>query len=128
MFSPPFQISGSNGEAAGLSVDLVREAARRRGIQLQWVFWQDSSESALRKKAVDLWPLITITPERLKMFHISEPYLDSEYCLLVRAESPYRKVEDLATATVGFSNPAIDSPQLHSRLPGQRPLARPALP
>src|SRR5260370_22092296 len=115
MFSPPFQISGSNGEAAGLSVDLVREAARRRGIQLQWVFWQDSSESALRKKAVDLRPLITITPERLKMFHISQPYLDSEYCLLVLADSPYRQAEDLATATIGFTNPSIDAQQLHGR-------------
>ncbi len=125
--SPPFQISGNDGQAAGLSVDLVREAARRRRIKLQWLFWRDSSESALRKKAVDLWPLITITPERLKMFHISEPYLDSEYCLLVRADSPYRKVQDLATATIGFSNPSIDYRQLHGRLPDTRHLVRPAL-
>ena len=51
MISPPFQVRGDDGKPAGLSVDLVREAARRRGINLQWVFWQDSSEAALRKKA-----------------------------------------------------------------------------
>jgi PAS domain S-box-containing protein len=127
MVSPPFQTRGDDGQPAGLSVDLVREAARRRGIDLRWVFWQESSELALRKKAVDLWPLITITPERLKAFYISEPYLDSEFSLLVRSDSPYRKVQDLATATIGLANPSIDSRQLHGRLPDARPLARPSV-
>jgi ABC-type amino acid transport substrate-binding protein len=68
--SPPYRLAGS-GEPTGLAVDLVREAARRRGIKLRWVQWMDSSESALRNQRVDLWPLITITPERLKIFHIT---------------------------------------------------------
>ena len=127
MLSPPFQLTGDDGKPGGLSVDLVREAARRRGINLQWVFWQDSSESALRKKAVDLWPLITITPERLKAFHISEPYIESEYTLLVRADSTYRTVQDFSTATIGLANPSIDVWQLQRHLPGARPLARPFL-
>ncbi|HTP33768.1 MAG TPA: hypothetical protein VMJ75_16430, partial [Candidatus Acidoferrales bacterium] len=59
MISPPFQVRGADGKEAGLSVELVKEAARRRGISLQWLFWQDSSESALKSKSVDLWPLIT---------------------------------------------------------------------
>ena len=127
MISPPFQSLGENGQPAGLSVDLVREAARRRGIRLRWVYWQDSSESALRKKVVDLWPLITISPERLKSLHISEPYLEAEYCLLVRTDSPYLNVQDLAKSTIGFSNPTIDSWQLHGRLPDARPQSRPLL-
>jgi PAS domain S-box-containing protein len=127
MISPPFQLRGDDGKPGGLSVDLVREAARRRGINLQWVFWQDSSESALRKKAVDLWPLITITPERLKTFYISEPYLESEYSLLVRTDSPYRTVQDFSTAAIGLANPSIDVWQLRRRLPAARPLARPLL-
>jgi PAS domain S-box-containing protein len=127
MLSPPFQMAGENGNPAGLSVDLVREAARRRGIRLRWVYWHDSSESALRKKVVDLWPLITISPERLKSFHISEPYLESEYCLLVRGDSPFRQVQDLATGTIGFSNPTSDSRQLHGRLPDAHPQSRPLI-
>jgi PAS domain S-box-containing protein len=125
--SAPFQIRGDDGEGRGLAIDLVREAARRRGIKLQWVFCKESSESALRRKVVDLWPLITITPERLKSFHISEPYVEFEYCLLVRADAPYRKAGDLATATIGLANPSIDALQLHRGLPGARPLARPQL-
>jgi len=124
MFSPPFQTRGADGKPAGLAVDLVKEAARRRGIQLEWINWQDGSERALREKAVDLWPLIAITPQRLKAFYISQPYLESEYCLLVRADSRYQQVRDLAWGTIGISNPAIDSWQLRGRLPDARPLAR----
>ena len=127
MISPPFQVRGADGNAAGLSVDLLNEAARRRGIALQWIFWPDSSESALKTKVVDLWPLITITPERLKDFYISEPYLQHEHCLLVRDESPYRKIEDLATSTVGIANAAIDTVHLHQILPKAEPLYRPRI-
>jgi signal transduction histidine kinase len=122
--SPPYQVRGSGGKPAGLAVDLVREAARRRGIQLEWIFWQESSESALRSKRVDLWPLITVTPERLKAFHISQPYLENEYCLLVRGEAPFQRADDLATATVTLANVSIDAVQLRKRLPGAKYLSR----
>ncbi len=125
--SPPFQLRDQNAQPAGLAVDMVREAARRRGIALQWVYWNDSSESALRDKKLDLWPLITITPERLKMFYISEPYLESELCLLVRADSPYRTVRDLAKATIGVANAPIDLWHIQRDLPEAHPHSHPTL-
>src|SRR5579872_3249703 len=76
--APPFQVRGSGGQPTGLAVDLVRTAALRRGIKLKWVHWDNTSESALRLKKLDLWPLITITKERLRYFHISQPYLEAE--------------------------------------------------
>ena len=127
MISPPFQVRGPDGKEAGLSVELVKEAARRRGISLQWIFWPDSSESALKSKSVDLWPLITITPERLKAFHISEPYLQHEHCLLVRNDSQYKRIEDVSTARVGISNAAIDTVLLKRLLPAATPLFRPLI-
>src|SRR5512133_1537873 len=92
---PPFQTKANDGSPAGLAIDLVREAARRRGIRLEWVWYPNSSEKALRSRDVDLWPLITITPERLKVIHISKPYLQHDYSLLVLSGSPYSKVDDL---------------------------------
>jgi PAS domain S-box-containing protein len=123
--SPPFQVRGADGQPTGLAVDLVRMAALRRGVQLHWVHWADTSDSALNRNIVDLWPLVTVTPERLQHFHISEPYLEAEYCLLVRAESPYVTLRDLTTATIGFSNSAIDAWQLQHHLPLARGLRRP---
>ena len=127
MVSVPFQVRGADGGPAGISVDLVNEAARRRGIALQWVYWNNSSESALVSKSVDLWPLITITPERLKVLHISEPYLQHEHCLLVRADSSYRKVEDVATARIGVANTSIDVPTLRKVLPSFTPAPQSSL-
>src|SRR4051794_18259260 len=63
---PPFQQKAEDGSPAGLAIDFVRSAAERRGIRLEWVFYPGSSENALRNHDVDLWPLITITPDRLK--------------------------------------------------------------
>jgi hypothetical protein len=35
MVSPPYELPGAGGEPAGLAVDMVREAAQRRGITLK---------------------------------------------------------------------------------------------
>jgi signal transduction histidine kinase/ActR/RegA family two-component response regulator len=118
--SPPFQERSPDGKPKGISVDLVAEAARRRGIALEWIYWTDSSQSALERKQVDLWPLITITPARLEKFHISEPYLQHEHCLLVREDSTYGKVADLATGSIGMANVSIDSVNLRTVLPAAK--------
>ena len=126
---PPEMSAGSDGQPTGLSVELVKEAARRRGIALKWVRHDESSEASLRSGAVDLWPLITITPERLKAFHISAPYLDSAVSFTVRRDSNFQRVEELSGQTVGYLSGQIRTPGiipinlqlLHQYLPGARP-------
>jgi len=108
-------------------VELVREAARRRGVGLEWLQQTGSSETALRAKKVDLWPLITITPERKKFIHITDPYLESEQCLLVRADSPYTQIQDLDKAKVSYFDLPMNYRQLHSYLPNAQLLARSTL-
>ena len=114
--SPPYQVD-AGGSPTGLAVELVREAARRRGIALEWVRWSNPSESALRDHRVDLWPLITITPERLKSFHITEPYVETEFALLVRNGSAFQNAKDLADSTIGLANISIDGVKLRAVLP-----------
>ena len=126
--SPPFAVRGPDGAPTGISIDLVKEAARRRGIALQWIYSeQQSSEAALVTKTVDLWPLITITPDRLKVLHISPPYVQHEHCLLVRDEAPYERVEQLATARIGMANISIDAVNLRKVLPAASPVPRTTL-
>jgi PAS domain S-box-containing protein len=122
--SPPYQLS-NNGEPTGLAVELVRKAAQRRGIDLHWVLWPNSSEFALRDHQVDLWPLITITPERLKSLHITEPYVEVEHTFLVRAGSTFQNPQDLATATVSVANFALQRGLLLGRLPNARAVSQP---
>ena len=50
---PPFQMAGSDGQPTGLAVELIREAAKRSGIKLQWSQESSSSEAALRDGKVE---------------------------------------------------------------------------
>ncbi len=93
--SPPFQTKGATGAATGFAVQLVQEAARRRGIRLQWVFSPKSSEASLREGLVDLWPLMTITADRRKVLHITDPYVQHDHYLVVAADSSYSKPQEL---------------------------------
>ena len=118
--SPPFEVAGADGQPTGFAVNLVRTAAARRGIRLQWLHWNHNSEHAFAAKEIDLWPLMTITPERLNHFYISEPYLETEYCLLVRSDSPHVRIQNLATSVVSFSNRPVDVSLLSQHLPKAR--------
>jgi ABC-type amino acid transport substrate-binding protein len=99
---PPEQVATKGGEPTGFAVELVREAARRRGIRLQWVNHPESSERALQSKSVDLWPLMTITEGRKKLFHLTDPYQGTEFGLLVDAKSTFTKTGDLKRHTISY--------------------------
>ena len=110
---PPEQFVGPSGEPSGLAIEAVREAARRRGIELKWVNTGTSSEASIRSGQVDLWPLMTITPERLQVLHISSPYLDSVMSFFVRSDSHIASLGDLAATRVGYlsTRPADFTPK-----------------
>jgi len=116
---PPFQFKAEDGSPSGLAVDLIRDAAQRRGIRLKWVWHPGSSEAALRTREVDLWPLITITPERLRdpAIHISEPYLQHDHNLLVLAGGRYSQAHDLASASIALNDLPINWTLLHRLMP-----------
>ena len=117
---PPDVFRGNDGQPAGFIIELVSESARRCGIRLQWVQRNESSEAALRSGQVDLWPLMTITPERIRSFHISSPYLESVGCLLVRGQSTFQHPQDLAKGTVGLRSLPISYRQALGLLPEAR--------
>ena len=124
---PPFQERGADGGPTGLAIELVRDAARRHGIHLQWVLQAGGSEEALRDRKVDLWPLLTITPERKRVLHISDPYMQHENCFMVSAGSRYLEAQDLAGATVSYNSLPINEHLIHAACPGAQVRARPSL-
>src|SRR5215472_15400293 len=81
--NPPVQIRTSSG-FSGLSVETVTEAAKRAGIQLQWVETGTSSDESLRRGLVDLWPLMVDLPDRRKYVHFARPWMHSRNVLLMR--------------------------------------------
>ena len=117
--APPFQRKGPNGPT-GVAIDLVREGARRRQVRLEWVWAPESSDKALRAHKVDLWPLVTVTPERRREFHLTQPYMQHETDLVVLARSPYTQAKDLASATIAH----LDLPIMHVLLRNVLPNAK----
>jgi PAS domain S-box-containing protein len=124
---PPFQAIGPDGKPTGLAIELVREAARRRGLRLEWLLQTGGSEASLRSKKVDLWPLITITPERKNVIHITDPYLESEQCILVLGSSPHLRLQDLAGATISYYDLPMNERHLRNYLPDAQLVPRSTL-
>src|SRR5580658_5727176 len=62
---PPHEVVTPAG-ASGPAVEVVAEAARRRGIRLQWVLTPEGPEKSLQSGDLDLWPMVGDLPERRK--------------------------------------------------------------
>jgi signal transduction histidine kinase/CheY-like chemotaxis protein len=78
------------GRVDTLAVEVIDAAARRRGMHLQWVDCPEGPDRALRSKKIDIWPLTLDLEERRKYFHITEPWLAAERCLVTKGAPPAR--------------------------------------
>ena len=76
------------GRVDALAVEVVAAAARRIGLRVQWVEWPAGPDGALRSGKVDIWPLAMELPERKNRFHITEPWLAGERCLVTKGPPP----------------------------------------
>jgi len=114
---PPQHFVGKDGKLTGVIVELIDEAARRRGIRLEWRLEPESSESALKFKKVDLWPVMTIRPERKGVVYITNPYREDEICFLVRSGSTATRLKDLRNSTIAYDGEPLDVRLLHLHLP-----------
>ena len=80
--SPPRQFVSPAGQPYGPTIDVVREAARRAGVTLEWVLVPQMPDEVLTTGKVDLWPHNKRHPERRKLFYISEPYEETSFWLV----------------------------------------------
>src|ERR1035441_3744771 len=55
--TPPLNYQGADGRPTGTAVDVIRLAAQRTGIRLEWVYFPKGSERAIISKSVELWPI-----------------------------------------------------------------------
>ena len=98
--SPPYHFPDAAGRPAGPAVDLLRAAAAREGIRLDWVFAPDGPEKALVSGQVDLWPLMADLPERRKLVYITAPWSRMGYAMVFPRALDIRRPADLAGKTV----------------------------
>ena len=83
---PPLSYQTQDGQAAGFTIDVFNEASRREGMRLVWVPAGPSLaiEQALKEGTVDIAPAGMVTPDRRRLFYVSEPWWFAELSLLTR--------------------------------------------
>ncbi len=94
--APPYNVLAPGQPPTGLAVEVLREAARRRKIRLEFVPTDVPVDEAFRRGMVDLWPAATDTPERRAWLHVAEPWLANRLAIVSRKENPVRAANDLA--------------------------------
>ncbi len=96
----------ATGEIIGFDVDLAREVCNRLGIglKLQPIDW-DNKQIELENGNVDcLWNGFSKTPEREEKLNLSIPYMTNKQIILVKKDSEYENLNDLAGKILGVQS------------------------
>jgi len=97
---PPFEMTDTKGQPAGVSVDLARALGAALGMQVQirnMAF--DGLIPSLKTGKIDLIiSSMTATAERAQSIDFSDPYLQTGLCLLVQKNSSVQGIGDLDKA------------------------------
>lgn len=102
-FPPMGYKDTETGDIIGFDIDLAQEVCSRLDIdlKLQPIDW-NNKQSELENGNVDcLWNGFSKTPERDEQFNLSIPYMKNEQIILVKTDSDYQTLEDLAGKTIG---------------------------
>src|ERR1035437_1740654 len=102
------------GRVDSLGVEVVSEAARRAGIQLQWTECPEGPDSAIRSGKAELWPMLADTTERRKFAHITDPWMMVEHCLV--SKGPPKQDWNGVPVTYGLGQVGM----LNQYIPGAR--------
>ena len=122
--SPPYVLLAPDGSATGLAVDILSEAARRRGIHLQWVTVHSAIDEAFTRGVVDMWPNVSMTAERQGQFHLTSEWLRTTICLVSLHDSGVLRPSDVANRTVARLDNSIMAATVHQYMPLARSVPR----
>jgi signal transduction histidine kinase/DNA-binding response OmpR family regulator len=123
--SPPYHFPDVNGNPTGPTVDVVKEAARRRNIQIEWRYSPEGPEKALTSGAVDLWTIIGDLPERRKFLYVTAPWVKMTYLLLFADPIQLKSAGELTGKTLAVSNISLDKRIAHGQLAHATLVAKP---
>jgi|Deesub1362B_J571_1020462.scaffolds.fasta_scaffold00072_88 polar amino acid transport system substrate-binding protein len=102
---PPFEsINEVTNEFEGFDVDLMKEVAKRIGLEVKFVnvAWEGIIPGLVAHKYDVIASAMTITEERKKQIDFSDPYFEAWQVIVVRKDDDrISKAEDLAGKIVG---------------------------
>ena len=72
--NPPNHDWSEEKGASGFAVDVLNEAARRAGVQLNWVYCPRGSKAAMLEGFIDLWPVGYFRPGEYPTLYQTRPW------------------------------------------------------
>lgn len=102
-FPPMGYIDTQTGDLIGFDIDLATEVFTRLGVEvdIQPIDW-GSKEMELDGGNIDvIWNGYSYTDERNEKVNLSEPYMKNNQVIMVKADSSYQTLEDLAGKSLG---------------------------
>jgi len=78
----PYQSWNPQIGPIGFTVDVLREAARDAGIEVQWEFHPEGPKQAFAHHAVDLWPIWAAAGAAQSGVYSSKPWIDNDYAIV----------------------------------------------
>ena len=93
---PPFEMTDTNGQPAGVSVDLARDLGKYLGrkVDIANIPFNGLIPSLQTRKIDLILSSMTATAERAKSIAFSEPYAATGLCLLLAKHSPVQTIAD----------------------------------
>jgi len=116
--SPPYQIVLPDGRIRGVAIDIVREAARRRNIPLEWVYSPESPDVHIQSGDVDMWPIVTDLPHRHGYMHITKPIYENSIGVMYLEGMQVNEPEDLNGKRVAYYDREPGISLMSKLLPG----------
>ncbi len=117
---PPLTEIQEDGKPIGLAVELINEAARRRHIVLEWIPTDLRADRALSSGWVDLWPVVGVTEQRRRMFHLTEPWFFNTFCVIEKQQGTNRMRGNLVNKKVAFTGFPLATLIAQQFLPGSQ--------
>ncbi|MBS3650479.1 amino acid ABC transporter substrate-binding protein [Pseudaminobacter sp. 19-2017] len=101
--NPPFEFKGESGNFEGFEVDIVTEAAKRLGmnVDIQGLDFQPLFAATSSGRIDVAISSITITQERLGSQSFTQPYYDSDMGIAAKKDGEVKSLADLKGKIVG---------------------------
>ena len=114
---PPYNFLNADEVMDGFDADIAREAARRIGVEAEFVptEWSGMIEGLLRGRFDTVISQMTITPERQKQMDFTQPYITNQVRIIVSsANDDINALEDFAGRRIGVGLGTNDEAYLRS--------------
>jgi signal transduction histidine kinase len=91
---PPYFVMRTGAPPTGFAVEVVREATRRLGMQVEWKRYTGTTDKSLTSGEIDLFPMLAVVPDRIGRVAFSEPWWENTLVVVSPPRAPIRTVAD----------------------------------